>query len=146
MVIDAMTEQECAALLTRVSLGRLGCSFDDQPYVVPISFAYEPGYIYALSTFGQKIEWMRQNPKVCLEVEEAASESEWITVIATGTYQELTEPQYSAELAHARKILGKRRNWWQIPLAERQAAGEDLVSPLFFRIHIDSITGLRASH
>lgn len=145
MVIDKMTEKECAALLARASLGRLGCSFDNQPYVVPISFAYGPDYIYVLSTFGQKIEWMRANPKVCLEVEEVTSQSEWITVIATGTYQELTEPQYTAELERARKLLGKHHRWWQAPLAERQAAGEDLISPLFFRIHIDSITGLRAS-
>ena len=145
MVIDKMTEKDCAALLARASLGRLGCSFDNQPYVVPISFAYEPDYIYVLSTSGQKIEWMRANPKVCLEVEEVASHSQWVTVIATGIYQELTEPRYSAELERARKLLGKHHGWWQVPLAERQAAGEDLISPLFFRIHIELITGLRAT-
>jgi len=145
MVINQMTEKECAALLARASLGRLGCSLDNQPYVVPIQFGYEPGYIYVLSTFGQKIEWMRANPKVCVELDEVVNQSEWLSVIANGRYQELTEPQYGAELKRARKLLGKHHRWWQVPLAERQAFGEDLISPLFFRIHIDSMTGLRGS-
>jgi uncharacterized protein len=146
MVINEMTEKECAALLDRASFGRLGCSLDNQPYVVPIYFAYEPDYIYALSTFGQKIEWMRANPRVCVQVEEVASQSEWMSVIANGRYQELPEPQYTAEREHARKLLGKRHRWWQNPLAERQlGSGDNLIAPLFFRIHLDSMTGLRAS-
>ena len=36
MVIKEMTKEECGAFLARTSLGRLGCSLDDQPYVVPI--------------------------------------------------------------------------------------------------------------
>ncbi len=145
MVINKMTEKECGELLARASLGRLGCSLDNQPYVVPIYFAYEPDYIYVLSTFGQKIEWMRANPKVCVEVEEIARQSEWMSVIANGRYQELPEPQYTAEREHARQLLGKRHRWWQNPFAERQLrAGDDLIDPLFFRIHTDSMTGLRA--
>jgi uncharacterized protein len=69
MVINEMKEEECGAFLTSASLGRLGCSLDNQPYVAPIYFAYEPAYIYVLSTFGQKTESMRANPRVCLEVD-----------------------------------------------------------------------------
>jgi len=57
-------------------VGRIACSSKDQPYVVPISFSYEsPSHIYIFSTFGKKIEWMRRNPKVCLEVDEIANRS-----------------------------------------------------------------------
>jgi len=145
MLINEMTEQECGAVLAGASLGRLGCSFNNQPYVVPVYFAYEPGYIYVLSTFGRKTEWMRANPKVCVEVEEIENESQWRSVIATGRYQELTEPQFTNERAHAQKLLGKRYLWWQNALGERQLRqGDDLITPLFFRICIDSMTGLRA--
>ncbi|MGE5111625.1 MAG: pyridoxamine 5'-phosphate oxidase family protein, partial [Acidobacteriaceae bacterium] len=61
-----MTEKECEALVTRSSLARLACSLDNQPYIIQIQFAYESGYIYPLATFGRKIEWMRENPRVCI--------------------------------------------------------------------------------
>ena len=145
MVISQMTEEECRALLARASLGRLGCSRDNQPYVVPVYFAYEPDFIYVLSTLGQKNEWMRANPKVCLEVDEIANQSGWMSVIASGRYQELPEPQYTAERQHARMLLEKRSKWWQNALGERQLRlGDHAIAPLFFRIHVDSITGLRA--
>jgi hypothetical protein len=145
VVINEMTEKECGAFLESAWLGRLGCSLDNQPYVVPVYFAYEPGYIYVLSTFGRKIEWMRANPKVCLEVEEIANESQWMSVIASGCYQELPEPQYTDERQHAQKLLGKHNRWWQNALGERQLRlGDDLIPPLFFRICVDSMTGLRA--
>jgi nitroimidazol reductase NimA-like FMN-containing flavoprotein (pyridoxamine 5'-phosphate oxidase superfamily) len=145
MVITQMAEEECRAFLASASFGRLGCSREDQPYVLPIYFAYEPDFIYVLSTVGQKNEWMRANPKVCLEVDEIANQSDWTSVIAIGRYQELPEPQYTAEREHARALLEKRSQWWQNALGERQLRlGDHAIAPLFFRIHVDSITGLRA--
>jgi len=146
MLIHEMTERECAAFLANSTVGRLGCSLDDQPYVVPITFAFEPGYIYVISTFGQKIKWMRKNPKVCIEVSTAGPDSEWTSVIANGRYQELIEPQFTDERTHAHKLLSQRNQWGQNAFAERRLKSEsDLIPPLYFRIEIDSMTGLRAT-
>jgi uncharacterized protein len=145
MVINEMTKDECGAFLASASLGRLGCSLDNQPYVVPIYFVYEPDNIYVFSTFGQKTEWMRANPKVCLQADEITNQSQWRSVIASGRYQELSEPQYTTEREHARTLLEERFRWWQNALAERQLRlGNDLITSLFFRIHVDSMTGLLA--
>jgi nitroimidazol reductase NimA-like FMN-containing flavoprotein (pyridoxamine 5'-phosphate oxidase superfamily) len=145
MLLEQMTENQCHAAFERASFGRLGISDDDQPYVVPVYFAYEAGYVYILSTQGQKIESMRRNPKVCLEFDDIAGETEWISVIALGRYQELIEPQFSAERARARTLLERRPSWWQPAFAERELkAGRELIDPIFFRIHIDSISGLQA--
>ena len=36
MEINEMAAGECTAVLEHASLGRLGCSYENQPYVVPI--------------------------------------------------------------------------------------------------------------
>jgi nitroimidazol reductase NimA-like FMN-containing flavoprotein (pyridoxamine 5'-phosphate oxidase superfamily) len=144
MLIKEISTPECLDTVARASVGRLGCSFQDQPYVVPIYFAYEGEWIYVFSTFGKKIEWMRANPKVCVEIEEKVSDSEWISVLVNGLYEELAEPQFTQERAHARQLLAKKHHWWLNAMAERRVGSEDQqVEPLFFRIHVDSATGLR---
>src|SRR5215468_11039589 len=145
MTIDEMSEKECLAVLARASVGRLGCALDNQPYVVSIYLAYEPGFIYVFSTYGKKIEWMRANPKVCVEIEEVANQTSWASVVANGLYEELPEPQFEAERAHARNLLNKKHQWWLNALAERRISEPDeSIMPLFFRIHIKSVTGLRS--
>lgn len=145
MAMREMTGDDCRALLARSSLGRLGCSLEDQPYVVPLNFVYEGDYLYFFSTNGQKIKWMRTNPKVCVQVDEVAGQFQWQSVIAVGLYQELKEPQFELELAHARKLLDRPYRWWLNVLAERQLkSGEELIPPLFFRVHIESLSGLES--
>jgi len=41
MVINEMTEKECRDILSRASFGKLGCALENQPYVIPINFAYD---------------------------------------------------------------------------------------------------------
>ncbi len=144
MLINEIQESECREILTRASVGRLGCSLNDQPYIVPIGIAAEEDYIYVFSTLGQKIEWMRTNPKVCVQVDEVNGQTDWVSVIANGEYEELPDPQRSDERDHARRLMEKRRHWWLNALAERRIQVRDQdITPVFFRIHISSVTGLR---
>jgi uncharacterized protein len=146
MQVVPISQEECRELLQRASIGRLGCSLDNQPYVVPVSFAYEPEFVYVFSTLGKKIEWMRQNPKVCLQVDEVGTRSNWTSVIVTGSYLELPEQQYPAEREHAMEQLAQHSEWWRTPLAERREQTSDsLIEPIFFRIDNLSISGLRAA-
>jgi len=145
MRIIPISQKECKELLGRVSIGRLACSLNDQPYVVPVSFAYEPECLYVFSTSGQKIEWMRQNPKVCLETDEIGGSSNWTSVVINGKFLELREPQYTAEKEHAKEMLAQSARWWVTPMAERREQVSDQeIQPVFFRIDIESMTGLRA--
>jgi uncharacterized protein len=145
MQISEITQDECKAVLADASFGRLGCCFENQPYVVPIYFVFESDYLYALSTPGRKIDWMRRNPKVCVQVDQIKSETQWLSVLAFGSYQELAVPQFTEERKHARTLLERRSRWWQTPLAERQSKSEDaLIETLFFRVHVDTVGGLRS--
>jgi uncharacterized protein len=146
MEVNEIGVEECRQLLQRASLGRLGCSLDNQPYVIPIHFAYEGDYLFTFSTFGQKVKWMRANPKVCVQTDEIKNDVEWVSIIVYGEYEELDEPQYAAERKHATSLLAKRYHWWLNALGERQMkVGENPIEPMFFRIRIQSISGLRAT-
>ena len=146
MEVNEMAAEECEAVLEHASLGRLGCSYENQPYVVPIHFAYNSGYLYVFSTVGQKVKWMRANPKVCVQTDQIENQGEWISVIVNGQYEELPEPQYTAERKLAGSLLAKQYHWWLNALGERQMrVGDKLVEPLLFRIRIQSMSGLRAT-
>jgi len=57
-------------ILQRATVCRLGLAVADEPYVVPVSFGYEDGCLYVHSSpEGKKVEMIRQNPRVCFEVE-----------------------------------------------------------------------------
>jgi uncharacterized protein len=144
MRIVEISQDECKQLLKRVSVGRLACSIENQPYVVPVCFAYEPEHLYVFSTLGQKIKWMRQNPKVCLQTDKIENRSSWTSVVVTGTYLELLDPEYTDEKKHARERLAKYSEWWTAALAERRERTSDLsIEPVFFRIDVALMSGLR---
>jgi len=147
MLVKDMTSKECSEMLARTSFGRLGCARDNQPYVVPIYFAYEPDRLYGFSTLGQKIEWMRANPKVCVEVDEVTSHFEWMSVIVSGRYQELPDtPEFQLERRNAQLVLEKRMLWWQAAYVAKQTRPKtQATEQIFYCIHIDSMTGHRAA-
>ncbi len=145
MRIIAMSRSECVELLGRVSLGRLGCALDNQPHVVPVRFSYAEDSVYMFSTVGKKIMWLRENPKACVQVDEIGNGSNWSSVIVTGKYTELPEDEHAGERERALEALEQYSDWWRIPLAERRETVSDLaVEPVFFRIDVESISGVRA--
>ena len=143
MLIHEMTQDECRTALARVGFGRLACAHDDQPYVVPISFSYDGTHLYGFSTLGQKIEWMRSNPLVCLEIDDHTSHREWMSVVAGesvdhgGGRTTKTDTRAQAWLSLQRHAM-----WWQ-PAHVATEQGKQLV-PVFYRIHIRQMAGRRA--
>jgi nitroimidazol reductase NimA-like FMN-containing flavoprotein (pyridoxamine 5'-phosphate oxidase superfamily) len=147
MFIHEMTELECRQALEKADFGRLACARDNQPYVVPIYFAFDDDYIYGFTTLGQKIEWMRLNPHVCLEIDERVSHNKWISVIVFGHYEELPdEPEYKAARLEAHQLLQRRAMWWEpayVGAAHRDEPHS--FTPIFYRICIKTMTGHRAT-
>jgi uncharacterized protein len=146
MLIHDLTDAECGEVLTRTQLGRLGCSRFDQPYIVPIHFSFdaERNCVYAFSTIGQKIEWMRENPKVCLEVEELHDKNHWATVLVIGRYEEIHQsPEEGEARRRAEQLFQQRREWW-LPGAAKLQSGEHH-HIVVYRIRIERLTGRRAA-
>ena len=106
MVIREMSKEECLRVLAGATLARLACAHDNQPYVVLVYLAYHQPFsgeacLHGFTTLGQKVEWMRANPLVCVEVDEVAAYDQWVSVIAIGRYEELPEAPVS-DSAHGR--------------------------------------------
>lgn len=89
-MLGELTPDEVEKVLQDGAIGRIGCISDGRPYVVPVCYAYDAGCIYGHSVEGMKLRALRENPLVCFEVEAVEDLSNWRSVIAWGTAEELT--------------------------------------------------------
>jgi uncharacterized protein len=90
-MLGQLKEEEIEQLLEEKFIGRIGCSLNGRTYIVPISYAYIDGYIYARTFEGMKLNIMRQNPIICFQVDDIPDMSNWKSVIAWGEFEELNE-------------------------------------------------------
>ena len=146
MLIHELTRQASLEVLASTHLGRLACSQRMQPYIVPIHFAYQDNCLYSFSLPGQKIDWMRANPLVCVEADHMRRE-QWSTVVVSGRYVELSDTaEMRSERALALELLQQRAEWWKPgSLRMMQAGTPPALVPIFYRINIVQITGRRAT-
>jgi nitroimidazol reductase NimA-like FMN-containing flavoprotein (pyridoxamine 5'-phosphate oxidase superfamily) len=143
MIIRELSSKECLEALGAANFGRLGCARENQPYVVPIFFAAADDSIYSFAIPGQKIEWMRDNPRVCLQFDNLSDDSNWRSVVVFGQFVELVDtPEHRDERRRAHTLLQARPMWWE-PGAISPAGADDSAgySPIFYRISITSMTG-----
>ena len=144
MVIEEMTEQECRAILAGTNVVRLACARNNQPYIVPIHVDLDGEFLYGYATLGQKIEWMRQNPLVCLEIDELFTHGQWASVVVFGYYEELPHtPEYEGSRTVAERLFQRHPAWWE-PASVAPDPHEPR-TPIVFRIRIDRVTGRRAA-
>lgn len=136
--IKDLSESESKALLARNQFGHLACHVKDDIFLVPISYLYEDGYIYSHSLNGKKIQMMRKNPRVCVQVEEVKDFFHWKSVVAWGTFEELN-PQQAAV---AMRNIVKKFSAGEMRRSELEIYFESqLEAAVMYRIKIDRITG-----
>jgi len=102
IAVEEMSNGQIKEVLKRVGYGHLGMARGIHPYVVPIHYAYDEPHIYIYTTEGKKTEIIKDNPEICLQVEEVKSEKDWASVIATGEAVKLTD---KAEHEHALEFI-----------------------------------------
>jgi nitroimidazol reductase NimA-like FMN-containing flavoprotein (pyridoxamine 5'-phosphate oxidase superfamily) len=91
-MLGMLNSDAIETLLEHQYFGRLGCHSNDFTYIVPISYAYDGSAIYCHCDPGKKVEVMRENPKVCFEVDTLENLANWQSVIAWGDYEEISDP------------------------------------------------------
>jgi nitroimidazol reductase NimA-like FMN-containing flavoprotein (pyridoxamine 5'-phosphate oxidase superfamily) len=147
MLITKIRGRECREILTRLGYGRLACACNNRPYIVPLYFVFDVDRLCCFSTLGRKIEWMRENPLVCVEAEEVRSHDDWATVVVLGKYTEIPNTrEYAKGRERVRSLLQKRSLWWQSGYSAIQARRRGHAPiPVFYSIKIEEMTGLRGS-
>jgi len=79
-----MTYDEMERLLEKCSCGRLGLTFQNESYIVPVTYKYGQGRVFFHSAKqGKKVDFIKNNNRVCFEVDEY--EKGWASVICYGT-------------------------------------------------------------
>ena len=147
MLIHELTPAQCDEVLGRASVGRLACARNDQPYIVPIFLYFDISdkSLYSFSTLGQKIDWMRDNPKVCVAVDEISERFHWTTVIVFGHYEEIRDSEQESDVRRrAYELFQKRPEWW-LPGTGKLTTGEEHHTPVIFRIQVHTASGRRAA-
>jgi nitroimidazol reductase NimA-like FMN-containing flavoprotein (pyridoxamine 5'-phosphate oxidase superfamily) len=147
-MIRQLSSAEIDDLLRKQIVGRIGCTYENVVYIIPMSYAFDGEYVYCHSYEGKKIEMMRKNPKVCFQVDEMKDMGNWKSVIAWGNFEELTDKKEKTE---ALKILLLRplpfissitthlgKTW---PFSDRTPDELNEIPGIVFRILIKEKTG-----
>jgi nitroimidazol reductase NimA-like FMN-containing flavoprotein (pyridoxamine 5'-phosphate oxidase superfamily) len=124
-------------------LGRIGCIADGWPYIVPVTYLYDGEYIYVHSAEGMKLRAMRENPMVCLEVEQMHGMSNWRTVVVRGHFEQLGREDEERAMG----LIATRLSKLDTDASARLTYQEDIYRregfdrPVLFRIRLEDRTG-----
>lgn len=131
-----LSHAEIDEFLRGQRIARLGCSADGVAYVVPLIYAYEQRTVVAVTTEGRKTAMLRDNPRVCVEVDEydADGRGSWRSVIAYGTYEELAGDTVEPALALLRERFARAAGRVAEPRPLRPGV-------VVLRISLDEISG-----
>lgn len=136
-----LSRAEIDEFLRGQRIARFGCHAGGTTYIVPIIYAYEDGAVVAVTSEGRKTAMLRQNPHVCVEVDEydADGKGSWRSVIAQGTYEELTGEAIEPALALLRERFARSAG----RAAEPRPLGPNVV---VLRISLGEVSGRAVEH
>ena len=141
-MLGELSADEIEQLLLRETVGRIGCQAEGRVYIVPITYAYDGDCVYAHSADGLKLRTMRANPNVCFQIEAVADPAHWQSVVAWGTYQELS----GADEERAAGFL--RARFQHTPVSETalrtlrfHGVAQEAARTILYRIRLDEKTG-----
>jgi nitroimidazol reductase NimA-like FMN-containing flavoprotein (pyridoxamine 5'-phosphate oxidase superfamily) len=145
-MLAELKQAEIEEVLHNNSIGRIGCVDEGMPYIVPVNYRYEGGYIQCYSLEGMKVQMMRRNPDVCFEVEQIGDSQHWTTVICWGIYEEVTDEEEIARLSTQHKEYELRKRATMTSASPADTADRQHIDPkqgpvVYYRIRITKFTG-----
>lgn len=100
--MEPITTSEALELLESSPVAHLGVIVDGAPYVTPMSFVVDDGRIRFRTMSGKKLDGIKANPRVCIEVSRLDGVTgDWVSVIITGTASEVIDENIQVETTSA---------------------------------------------
>lgn len=136
-----LSRDDCIALLERQRVGRLAYTFKDRVDVEPIAYVWDVDTLFMRTGPGIKLDTIKRNPWVALEVDDVRGLFDWESVVVKGTVYflraagtEFDQATYQRGIRALRRIE-PRFGTPDDPLGDRT---------MLFRIHVDTISGRAA--
>ncbi|HLU31620.1 MAG TPA: pyridoxamine 5'-phosphate oxidase family protein [Acidimicrobiia bacterium] len=114
--MNELTPLQCQSLLTSSSIAHLAVVDDGAPYVTPISYVMIGDALFVRTSPGRRIQALRTNPKVCIEVSEYHDDTgDWESVVIFSTAEFVEDDRVDQEVISAffdkyRNVLGSPLN------------------------------------
>jgi nitroimidazol reductase NimA-like FMN-containing flavoprotein (pyridoxamine 5'-phosphate oxidase superfamily) len=142
-------KKDIAEIVKKAIVCRIGLSAEGEPYVFPVNYGYQNGCLYFHSAQeGQKIEIMRNNPRVCFQMDtdvefvHAEKACDWSikykSVIGFGKAEFLHSLE---EKKRALEIIMSQYSDREYTFTE-----ESLASVCIVCIHIEKMTGKKSGY
>ena len=151
-MIKKLEQAESLKILDDNYIGHLAYVYQNRPFVIPITYYFDAGNntIICYSDEGHKINAMRKNTSVSLEVAEIESVNIWKSVLAQGDFEEL-EGIDSKNRLHdfsngIKEIINKKEKSNPQFISEFSSKIYSEGIPIVFRINITDITGRQRIH
>lgn len=140
-------EAQLSSIIAESRVCRLAMLDGNRPYIVPLCFGYQPGFLFFHSApRGKKIDLLRHNPNVCFEFDltygmvESAKACQWSmkyrSVIGFGKALFIENPE------EKREALGIIMR--QYTDGEFSFGDEMLEATAVFKVRIESMSGKRS--
>lgn len=137
---EEMLAAEIEEFMHSQKVCRIACRGEEEVYVIPVMFAWHDESVFVYTTEGKKVELMRKDPVVCVEVDELDACGGWRSVVVQGVYDELCDEaaRQALSLIAARHRSDSGDNEEK---RSRDVARGDGKTPVAFRIRASRITG-----
>ena len=136
MSIGKLGDEDSLAILREGILGRLGCIASGWPYVVPVNYFFDGKDIYVHTLPGKKLDALRSNPRVCLQVDKIKDPYNWRSVIAYGTFEEISAEETRENILT--RMYSRLPH--MTPVVSRLVEGAK--GTVVFRIKVEEVTGM----
>ena len=99
-MIKNINRDECLKIISQNYIGHLAYIYKNAPFIVPITYYYDKKNITVIGYTGEghKINALRINNAVALEIVDIKSIDTWKTILIQGTFEELKGPDAKYEL------------------------------------------------